>query len=240
MEILINQTLASLVTNNHRAVTILEKYNLDFCCKGKRTLEEACHEKSIDAEAIAKEISSLSQSADNRLMPFTEMSVEQLISHILVKHHFYVKQSMPQIQYHAQKVAEKHGERFPYMREVFELFANVNQEMTAHMKKEEMVLFPRIKETSYYLLKKVNGKLPEGFISGPLQVMEAEHEKAGELMFRIRSLTDNYAIPAGACTTFKVCLAELKEFEEDLHQHVHLENNILFPTAERMARELNI
>ena len=232
------QTLAGIATANHQAVSVFEKYSLDFCCKGKRTLEEACREKSIDAGRVAGEILAIGEQQNTRHMPFTEMNAEELISHILVRHHFYVKQNMPQIQYHIQKVAAKHGDRFPYMREVFELFAEVKEDMTAHMQKEEMILFPRIKEVARIFLSNENPGLPEGYINAPIEVMESEHDRAGELLFRIRSLTDNYSIPEGACTTFKVSLAELKEFEEDLHQHVHLENNILFPMAEKMIAGL--
>lgn len=230
------QTLAGIVRSNHQAVSVFEKYDLDFCCKGKRTLAEACNEKAIDVNAIAEELTGILQPENNKQMPFTEMSAEQLISHILVKHHFYVKQSMPQIQYHIQKVAVKHGDRFPYMREVFELFAEVHDDMTHHMEKEEAILFPRIKEVEQLFNKREKANVPAGFINGPVNVMEAEHEKAGEILFRIRALTNNYTAPEGACTTFKVSLAELKEFEEDLHQHVHLENNILFPLAEKILR----
>ena len=235
MNNLLQQTLAGIVTGNHQAVNLFEKYQLDFCCKGKRTLEEACSERSIDAAAVAHELDAIIQPEANKQMPFTEMSAERLISHIMVKHHFYVKQSMPQIQYHIQKVAIKHGERFPYMREVFELFAEVNDDMTQHMEKEEKILFPRIKEAERLFQQNEAATISAAFIDGPIQVMEVEHDKAGEILYRIRSLTNNYTPPEGACTTFKVSLAELKEFEEDLHQHVHLENNILFPGVKKFT-----
>ena len=232
---LLQQTLAGIVTSNHQAVNIFEKYQLDFCCKGKRTLEEACSEKSIDAATVADELGAILQPQANKQMPFTEMTAEQLISHIMVKHHFYVKQSMPQIQYHIQKVAIKHGERFPYMREVFELFAEVNDDMTQHMEREEKILFSRIKEAEWLFKQNGTATIPAAFIDGRIQVMEMEHVRAGEILYRIRSLTNNYTPPEGASTTFKVSLAELKEFEEDLHQHVHLENYILFPMVKEFT-----
>ncbi len=232
---LLQQTLAGIVTNNHQAVSIFEKHHLDFCCKGKRTLEEACNERSIDATTVAHELSTIIQSETKKQMPFAEMTAEQLISHILVKHHFYVKQSMPQIQYHIQKVAVKHGDRFPYMREVFELFAEVNDDMTQHMEKEEKILFPRIKEAERLFNQNERATISDAFFNGPIQVMEIEHDRAGEILYRIRSLTNDYTPPEGACTTFKVSLAELKEFEEDLHQHVHLENHILFPMVKKFT-----
>jgi regulator of cell morphogenesis and NO signaling len=228
------QTLASIVTNNHAAVPVLEKYHLDFCCKGKRTLADACTEKGLSVTAISDELEKITASPLSNKMPFTEMTAEQLVSYILIHHHFYVKQSMPTILSHLEKVAIKHGERFPYMVEVLCLFKEINEEMTAHMQKEEMILFPRIKEVAASYEAKEHLNLSEVYITGPVKVMELEHDHAGDILYKIRTLTNNYTPPADACTTFQVSLAELKEFEEDLHRHVHLENNLLFPLAEKM------
>jgi regulator of cell morphogenesis and NO signaling len=231
------QTLASIVTQNHSTVPVLEKYHLDFCCKGKRTLADACEEKGLDVENISAELENATVQTNKNKMPFTQMSAEQLISYILIHHHFYVTQSMPTIFGHLEKVAFKHGERFPYMVEVFNIFGEIKEEMTAHMQKEETILFPRIKEVEAMYNTNHNRNLSDGFISAPIQVMEMEHDHAGDLLYKIRELTNNYTPPADACTTFKVSLAELKEFEEDLHKHVHLENNLLFPLAEKMMNK---
>jgi regulator of cell morphogenesis and NO signaling len=229
------QTLATIVTQNHQTVPVLEKYNLDFCCKGKRTLQQACEEKGISVEDLLLELEGAT-SSPSKVLPFTEMNHEQLISYILIHHHFYVKQSMPIILSHIEKVATKHGDRFPYMSKVMELFITIYEEMTQHMQKEEAILFPRIKEIGQ--LTNQNPAIDAAYIGGPVNVMEAEHEQAGEILYTIRQLTNNYTPPEDACTTFRVCLAELKEFEEDLHRHVHLENNLLFPMAEKMLDKL--
>jgi regulator of cell morphogenesis and NO signaling len=141
---------------------------------------------------------------------------------------------MPTILGHLEKIAAKHGERFPYMVEVLCLYNEIKEELTSHMMKEETILFPRIKELEALSNISHSRKLSEGFVSAPIHVMELEHEHAGDLLYKIRELTNAYTPPADACTTFKVSLAELKEFEEDLHKHVHLENNLLFPLAEKM------
>lgn len=234
---LAEQTLANIVTNNHQAVPVLEKYDLDFCCKGKRTLRDACIEKGLSVENISAELENSRAALPTGKMPFTEMTAEQLISYILIHHHFYVKQSMPAILGHLEKVATKHGDRFPYMIEVLHLFREINEEMTMHMHKEEVILFPRIKEVAALHEARQQRNLVAGYIAAPIQVMEQEHDQAGEILFRIRRLTGNYTPPPQACTTFLVSLAELKEFEEDLHRHVHLENNILFPLAEKMLQQ---
>ncbi len=237
MSTITEQTLAGIVSNNHQTVPVLEKYHLDFCCKGKRTLAQACAEKGLPVEAIAEELEKKMSTAQGRTLPFASMTAEQLISYILIHHHFYVKQSIPTILSHVEKVATKHGDRFPFMAEVLYLFRQVAEEMMMHMHKEEAVLFPRIKEVETLLSIHQKRNHAEGYISGPVQVMEMEHDHAGELLYRIRELTNSYTPPADACTTFKVSLAELKEFEEDLHKHVHLENNLLFPMAEKMLQE---
>ncbi|MBL7703634.1 MAG: iron-sulfur cluster repair di-iron protein [Ferruginibacter sp.] len=230
------QTLANIVTDNHFTVPVMEKYGLDFCCKGKRTLADACTEKELPVETVLHELETASARPTNK-MPFKEMSAEQMISYILIHHHFYVKQSMPAILGHLEKVAEKHGERFPYMVEVLCLFREMSDEMKMHMHKEEAILFPRIKEVAALQGAHQHRNLAAAYISAPVQVMEHEHDHAGEIMDKIRRLTNNYTPPVDACTTFKVSLAELKEFEEDLHRHVHLENNLLFPLAEKMLKQ---
>ena len=225
------QTLAGIVTNDHRAATVLEKYHLDFCCKGKRTLADACAEKGFPADEIVGELQSVGTDTGIKQMPFGEMTAEQLISHIIIHHHFYVKQILPQLSAHLEKVAIKHGEKFPEMVEVFQLFAEIKNEMSLHMQKEEMILFPAIKkaERAFGNKEPIDGEA--NIINSAINVMETEHENAGSMMQKIWELTGNYHEPPGACTTFKLCLAELKAFEEDLHRHVHLENNILFPKA---------
>src|SRR5215831_9795189 len=140
------QTLAGIVTHDHRAAAVLEKYKLDFCCKGKRTLADACAEKGLAHGEIVTELESLNGSEGPRQMPFYEMTADQLISYIVTHHHFYVKETMPQIYAHLERVAMKHGDTFPEMVEVFRLFTEIAHEMTMHMQKEEMILFPAIKK----------------------------------------------------------------------------------------------
>ena len=225
------QTLADLVTNDHRTATIFEKYHLDFCCKGKRSLADACTEKGLSFDDVAAEINSLIDPEHGAQAIFRNMTAEQLIVYIVTRHHAYVKQIMPQLYNHLERVAMKHGDRFPYMVDVFRLFTEIKLEMTMHMQKEEMILFPAITRAELAVKNKgiLNGELH--IIGGAIQVMESEHDSAGEMMLRISELTNSYEEPDGACTTFKLSLAELKAFEEDLHRHVHLENNILFPMA---------
>jgi len=229
MESFLQTTLAGIVREHHATANVFEKYYLDYCCNGKRTLAQACDGSGIDTGKLVAE---LKAAATAPISPtYTETDAVQLIGHIMLKHHFYVRQSIPAISYHLQKVTLKHGEKYPYIAEVAFLFAQTATELTHHMKKEETILFPRIQQVYH------SGKealLPKSFLSGPIAVMEAEHTDAGNNLYRIRSLTNNYTPPEDACTTHRLLLDELKSFEEDLHTHVHLENNVLFPLAERM------
>ena len=155
------------------------------------------------------------------------MPLSLLADYIVGTHHTYVKFNAPQIYSYLAKVAAKHGDRFPFMKEVAQLFSEIQADMAQHMLKEERILFPRIKQLEE------DGALnvPLEYYTGPINVMEEEHDLAGSLMSRIRELTNNYTVPEAACTTFRLSLASLQAFEADLHQHVHLENYILFPKA---------
>jgi regulator of cell morphogenesis and NO signaling len=236
MNLLSEQSLKNIALEHNEYIPVLERYNLDFCCKGGKTLKEACFEKNISVDSILADFE-INNNKKQVQMPFSEMNAEQLISYILIHHHFYVKNAIPTILNHLGKVVSKHGERHPYIKEVIQLFEEVAEELIAHMQKEEQVLFPRIK-------KLFNSELDQNttvtYINAPVQVMEEEHENAGAILYKIRAITSNYNAPENACTTHKICLSELKEFEEDLHRHVHLENNILFPMASKKIMQLGI
>lgn len=227
------QSLAQIVTNDHRAAAIFEKYHLDFCCKGKRSLQQACAEQQLPVEEITTELENILQKDPiHNKNSFEQFSLTQLVYYIVSTHHDYVKKEAPQIMAYLQRVVAKHGNRHPEMLKVFELFASVKEEMEMHMRKEEFILFPRIKE-----LEKISQEKSEqlqlniSYLQSPILIMEQEHDHAGSLLDEIRKLTSDYTPPADACTTYRLSFAALKAFEMDLHQHVHLENNILFPKA---------
>ena len=234
MENLKEKSLKSLVLAHHEYIPILEKYSLDFCCRGAKTLNEASIEKNISIDLLLEELAN-SIKKDSIAMPFSEMTAEQLISYIQIHHHFYVRNTIPTIKNHLDKIVKKHGPKYPNMIEVAQLFDEVAAELLTHMDKEEQILFPRIKNLFSSNAAENAAALATGYIDKPVHLMEAEHEKAGDILYAIRSLTNGYTPPETACTTHRVCLEELKAFESDLHQHVHLENNILFPMAQMKA-----
>ncbi|HSF46134.1 MAG TPA: iron-sulfur cluster repair di-iron protein [Chitinophagaceae bacterium] len=222
-----DQRLADLVFAHHSSAPVLEKYKLDFCCKGKRTLAQACSEQDIPVEEVVAELETVIGNRENPAPSvFMTMTPQQLADYIVARHHVYVRQAIPQIVYHLDKVYHKHGERYAYVSEVYTLFRKVAVELEQHMLKEEKILFPMMANV---------GQMSSAQLAGPIHVMEAEHEEAGDLLARIREITHDYTPPEDACTTHRLMLEELKGFEVDLHEHVHLENHLLFPRAIAMT-----
>ena len=225
-------TLAQIVNSNHKAASVFEKYHLDFCCKGKRSLQQACVEQQIELSQVEGELGYIFSKDITGNVDFDKMSLTQLCEYIVQTHHAYVKNEMPQIYAYLNKVASKHGDRHPELYKIFQTFTAVKEEMEGHMKKEELILFPRIKELEK-LANSEGGQfqLNIGYLQSPINVMEHEHDHAGTQLNEIRMLTNDYTPPQDACTTYRLSFAALQAFELDLHQHVHLENNILFPKA---------
>jgi regulator of cell morphogenesis and NO signaling len=230
--------LARIVNDNHKAANVFEKHQLDFCCNGKRSLQQACDELNLSVDQIISEIeivaSDSSHSGD-----YDKMSLTELSNYIVTTHHKYVKHEMPLIFSYMEKVAAKHGEKHPEMLQVLDTFAELKKEMIEHMQKEEVILFPGIRMIEIQTL--TNGEI-EGnlsYVESTITMMEQEHEHAGDLLKQIRDLTNNYTLPVEACTTYRLSFAALQAFEIDLHQHVHLENNILFPKAIKLFSRLN-
>lgn len=228
---LLTKSLAKIVTENHKTAAVLEKYHLDFCCKGKRTLQEACKEGKLNPAEVLSDLDAANQLKTEGGADPDTLSLNELSDYIVSTHHSYVKNELPLIFGYLQKVASKHGERHPELFKIFELFDAVKEEMELHMQKEEKILFPRINEVERMVKENTPLHISSTFIGAPVSVMEQEHDHAGSMMAGIRELSNNYTPPADACTTYKLSFAALQAFELDLHRHVHLENNILFPKA---------
>jgi regulator of cell morphogenesis and NO signaling len=229
---LFSKTLAQIVNENHKAATIFKKYELDFCCRGKRSLQVACKEGQLPAETIAEELSLALNGNESTPVDFDKLSLTELADHIVLTHHSYTKKELPQIFYYLQKVSSKHGDRHNELYAIFQKFSELKDDMETHMQKEELILFPQIKELENTTHRSRHGAINIGI---PITVMEDEHEHAGNLLKEIRNLSDNYNPPADACTTYRLGFAALQAFEEDLHRHVHLENNVLFPRAIKLS-----
>lgn len=240
MKFTTQNTLADIVKSDFRAARVFENHNLDFCCKGNRPLSEACSEKKLDADAILHQVNAVLNGAAADKSP-DEWTIGELANHILNTHHVYTKEMLPIIYAHSQKVSDVHGKNHPEVVEIAEIFSRVYDELNSHMMKEERMLFPFI--LSMAEAEKNNTHTappPFGSVSGPISVMEREHVEAGDGFYRIRELSNNYTAPEDACSTYRVLFQELNEFESDLHRHIHLENNILFPRAIELEKKLMV
>jgi regulator of cell morphogenesis and NO signaling len=228
----LDMTVRDIVANDYRAAEVFQRYGIDFCCGGDRRVADACRAKNVEPSTVLTELAALEQTPSAGTPRFNTWELPALSAYIVSNHHEYVRQAIPTVLGHTKKVAAVHGEHHPEMAEVASLFQGVADEMIAHMRKEEMMLFPFI--TALAEAAKAGRPAPRppfGTVANPIRMMMMEHDSAGGAMARIKELTRGYEPPEDACTTFRVCLQELDAFERDLHAHVHLENNILFPKA---------
>jgi regulator of cell morphogenesis and NO signaling len=231
-------TIRDIVASDFRAAAVFHKFGIDFCCGGGATLSEACEKNSLNASQVLDALGHACATPDAGAPRFNAWDVQTLVSYIVSNHHAYVREALPTIHAHAHKIASVHGQNHPELLEVASLFDGVADEMTSHMMKEERILFPYIVALGQSAQQGVPAPpAPFGSVSNPIRMMEHEHESAGAAMARIRELTGAYVPPADGCTTYRITLQELAAFEADLHAHVHLENNILFPKAKQLAGE---
>lgn len=235
-------TLAEIVKSDYRAARVFEKYKLDFCCKGNRPLQEAASGRSLDAERILNEVNETLNApahndAETKATP-ENLPLDELTNYIVKTHHSYLQGIMPFIYSHSQKVKEVHGKNHPEVIKIADIYEQIQTELNSHMMKEEMMLFPFITKLAEAARdgRKI-AQPPFGSVANPISVMEREHTGAGDGLYSIRDLSDNFTPPEDACSTYKVLFKELEEFEADLHRHIHLENNILFPKSIELEKE---
>ena len=227
------KTIGELVAEVPAAARILEKHHIDYCCGGKHPVEAACRERGIALAALVDELEQASTppaKADDR--DWNDAPLRDLMGHILFRHHAYLRSELPRITELFAKVIAAHSEREPVLDQVREVFTMLQEELDHHMMKEELILFPVIGKLEAAALEGVKASC--GPIEHPIARMEYEHESAGRALLQMRHLTHDYTIPDEACNTYRALFAALIELEADLHQHIHLENNILFPRAAKM------
>jgi len=241
METKVKTTIGEMVAKDYRAATVFQKFGIDYCCKGNRTLEEATEMKNINVNAVKTELEKVLNTPAEENMDFNFWPLDLLADYIEKKHHRYVEERIPLLLQYLNKLCKVHGDVHPELFEINRLFNETAGDLTSHMKKEELILFPYIRKM---LKKQKDGSsvlsAPHfGTVKNPIKMMMDEHENEGERFEKIAALSDNYTPPADACNTYRVTYALLDEFEKDLHKHIHLENNILFPQSilheEKMA-----
>ncbi len=230
-------TIRSVVAEDYRAAAVFERHGIDFCCGGNRPIADACREKGQDDREVVAELEAALASTQDQPR-FAEWDLDFLATYIVNNHHAYIRQVAGTMQAHTHKVAEVHGENHPEVREIAGRFDLVVADLVAHMAKEERMLFPYISRLAAAARGGEMPVAPFGTIANPIRMMEAEHQEAGDHLAAMRALSGGFTPPADACTTYKVTYQELAAFEADLHRHVHLENNILFPRALDLERRL--
>jgi regulator of cell morphogenesis and NO signaling len=229
-------SIGEVVAKNFQSARVFEEFGLDFCCGGKKSIDQACRDKGIDENQVLQKLSTL-ENENPTASYYADWDAGFLIDYIINNHHSYIRKAIPSIENHLHKVVAAHGERHPEVVEASNLFAVIRDDLLTHMVKEEKMLFPYIQKMNEAVKGSVGlPSAPFGNVSSPIKVMMDEHQQAGDEMAYINKLTNNYTPPANACGTFRVLYSELKDFEKDLHVHVHLENNILFPKAEELER----
>ena len=233
------ETIGELVAKDYRKAEVFKKYGLDFCCGGKKSVARACKEKGINPAQVEQELNALADTPVARAQNFAAWDLSFLADYIENTHHTYVREALPALTEYTTKIARVHGENHPELITIAKHFAAVASELNAHMPKEERVLFPYIRRLNEADKTGATVVRPGfGSIQNPINMMELEHEAAGSSMEAIRELSNNYTVPADGCTTYNLAFAKLQEFESDLFQHIHLENNILFPKALELEKKV--
>lgn len=231
--------IKDIVTVNYKTAEVFGKYGIDFCCKGNRFLSAACAEKGIGTEAIEQELSALMESGITDSNNYTLWDLDYLAHYIINNHHRYVTNAVPVILGHLQKVVNAHGHKHDYLDTLHQQFELVSNDLLSHMQKEEVILFPAIVQLAESERSGDKATATGNFsIAAPINMMEKEHTDAGSVLEYMREITNNYTLPADACTTFAVTYKELQGFENDLHKHIFLENSILFPKAIKLESKL--
>lgn len=237
---LLTMQIGDIVKTDYRTAEIFKKHNIDFCCGGNKTLQNACETENIDLKTIQKELNQVNETASTTSeIDFSNLELDSLVDHIITTHHNYVRQNIPILLEYCNKIARVHGENHPEIVEISHLFREIAGELQPHMMKEEMMLFPFIKKLyNASLSENALNESPFGTVKNPIGAMVIEHERAGDLLKNIRDLSSNFTLPQDSCNTYRVAYSKLEEFEADLHKHIHLENNILFPRAVELEERL--
>lgn len=232
-----NKSIGAIVSDDFRTAGVFKKFGLDFCCGGKRTLGDACERKGLNVNEVLKEIANIGGETGDQ-HNYNEWSPSFLVDYIINNHHHYVRTKLPEIKEYANKVAKVHGKTYPVLNDMLEAFMVLKDEMLAHLEAEETILFPHIKKLEE--AKKTGmeeaQEIQAETAAQAIQLMEEEHDEAGKLMAKLETMSNGFTPPEDACTTFRVYFKNLAAFQDDLHKHVHLENNILFPKALEMER----
>lgn len=229
------QTVREIALQHPTSIRVFESFGIDYCCGGRKPLAEACAASKIEVDAVIAALEAAASTPTAAIEDWQSRSMQALVEHIVSTHHEYVKIELPRLAMLAQKVVNRHGAHRVELPMIQASLAKLDVELTQHLAKEEMILFPYIVESER--AQKSEMKAPTacfGAVANPIAMMTQEHDAAGELLAGMRMLSQQFTTPDDACPTYHAFYDGLRDFERDLHQHIHLENNILFPRAIQM------
>lgn len=236
-----NQTIASIVNNDYRAADVFRKYQIEYCCGGKFPLSIACEMNGLNEEEIIRELKEATREVNtSNTLDFNGWPIDFLTDYIVNVHHHYLRKALPSIRDHVDRFAAGHRKKFGYLDELLQLISQLQKTFIPHLEQEEEIIFPYIRQISHaYNSRESYASLLVRTLRKPVEdIMEHEHETTGKLIHRMRALTDQYTPPENACISHRVTFQKLREVDNDIVQHLHLENNILFPKAISMEKEL--
>ncbi|MBN1442657.1 MAG: iron-sulfur cluster repair di-iron protein [Planctomycetes bacterium] len=229
-----HDTVGDVVARHPALARMFEEMEIDYCCGGKKTLEEVCRSRALDPRTLLTRLEQSASPADPPVVDAAAMSLTELADHIEQTHHAYLRTELPRLKGLADKVLTAHGAKEPRLRELRDTLLGLAEELSSHMMKEEQVLFPMLRQLE------ASSSAPTfhcGSLANPIRQMELEHDEAGSALARLRELTDGYTPPDWACNTYLAMLGALVRLERDLHEHIHKENNVLFPRALEMEAQ---
>ena len=233
----VNQTVREIAIEQPTTVRVFESLGIDYCCGGKRSLQDACERAGVPVERALDLLAAVNEDSPADAANWGGASAQELIRHIVGRYHSYVRSETPRLMTMFEKVVSRHGQAHPELASIRDLFGALTEELFVHMHKEENVLFPHFEQMESAVAR--GAALPPavfGSVEMPISRMLADHDDAGELLAKVRALSAEYQAPDSACPTYRALYHGLDEFERDLHHHVHLENNILFPRALHMEQ----
>ena len=239
MEINNQSIIGDIVAENYKAASIFKKHNIDFCCNGNRTIADASRKRELREDDLINELNEAISDKNYGEIDFKSFPLDLLADYIEKTHHRYIDSKLVEITPYLQRIVSVHGDNHPELFEVQRLFQESTGDLSAHLRKEELMLFPYIRQLVKAQIS--GGKRPVtkiGDAAEYIALMEEDHNVEGERFRKISELTNNYNPPADACNTYRVTFSLLQEFEEDLHRHIHLENNILFPKSIALTEEM--
>ncbi|MCH8254861.1 MAG: iron-sulfur cluster repair di-iron protein [Gemmatimonadetes bacterium] len=231
------QTVGQMVVERPQRSRVFDRLHIDYCCGGKRTLEEACTKRGLDLKTVIAELEAFDAEAEaqgDAVRP-ANLTMTELADDIERTHHAYLREELPRLGGLVKKVSAVHGQAHPWLTGLTSVYAELVAELEPHMLKEEQILFPLIRELDQAT---TTPSFHCGSVGNPIRMMEMEHQNAGAALDRIREMTTDYEIPEGACNSFRAMLSGLEHLEADLHLHIHKENEILFPKASEMEAKL--